>query len=227
MTYSTLFLIAGISFLTGMASLAGIFILFQRYDPYTLSEWLQRIHPRLAVELAYWKEKSMLSSTRAKVNMDTCLDALRCLAGLGLGFHYHGDTILWMQKANRGHELDLYAPWRSHHFNAIGSVLRHINANTLLREETNSITMHTPLDQWANQEYGHNQNYNKKLIQTLEKTLPGVSAHSIMTLYKITFLLLYKFTETDFANVLDEEHGLRLIPYTTAYPESTAESQQV
>lgn len=213
----TIILLALISFLMGLMSLVGIFLLLRRNAPYALSQCLKQIHPQLAVELAYWKEQCMLSSTKAGLYSDTCLDALRCLAGLGLGFHYHGDTIAWMSKANRLDELELNAPWRAFYFNELGSILRHINPNTLGQDKSG---LQTPLDKWADR-----KQYVHEPIQKLERTLPGISTHSLMALFQIIHLLLSKFEEADFAEFLARELGLQLIPYTTIYPVSEEASQ--
>ena len=216
-----LVMIALVSFLMGMVSLVGIFLLLRRNAPYALSQCLKQIHPRLAVELAYWKEQSMFSSMKARLYSDTSLDALRCLAGLGLAFHYHGDTIRWKRKANNLDDLDLYAPWRDYYFNHLGSILRHINPKTLGQDETKDSGLQTPLDKWAER-----KDYVHEHIQKLEQTLPGISAHSLMALFRIVYLLLYNFTETDFAKFLDQDLGLNLIPYTTIHSELSTESQK-
>ena len=199
-------------------SLVGIFLLLRRNAPYALSQCLKQIHPQLAIELAYWKEQSMLSSTKARLYSDTCLDALRCLAGLGLGFHYHGDTIQWKREANALDDLELNAPWRAFYFNELGSILRHINPKTLGQDKTKDSGLQTPLDLWAKR-----KDYVHEHIQNLERTLPGISALSLMALFRIMHLLLSKFEEADFAEFLERDLGLRLISYATIYPEPSTE----
>ena len=216
----TIILVALFSFLMGMISLVGIFLLLGRTAPYALSQCLKQIHPRLAVELAYWKEQSILSSTKARLYSDTCLDAFSSLAGLGLAFHYHGDTIRWKRKADKLDDLDLYAPWRDYYFNQLGSILRHINPKTLGQDKTKDSGLQTPLDKWAER-----KDYVHEHIQNLEQTLPGISAHSLIDLFRIVHLLLSKFEEADFAEFLERDLGLHLIPYTTIYPESEVASQ--
>lgn len=215
-------MIALVSFLMGMMSLLGFFCLFRRIDPYTFSDWLKQIHPVLQDEISVWKEQCLISSKVSKEVSDIGIDAIHCLAGIGLGFHYHGNTIRWKREANQLNELELDAPWRAFYFNELGSVLRHISANTLIHHLSNDISFQTPLYKWAEQkEYLHEH------IQNLEQTLPGISTQSLVTLFRITFFLLYNFSETDFAEFLDRDLRLNLIPYSTIYPEPNTGSQAV